>query len=697
MKIDRNAKAAVPRQHSLGAKLQEREPDSYLASVLSKIKATEEIDSIERGQYSEQHALTKTQVFAEIHEHPDPGELSESQTNRHNSRANYKDLNETRSARTVSIEQKSRNESTKTKRPYIRSQTLDYDNRYASRGLNGRSKTVDNHDIRGETDDNFVSAHSESYRQSFSMDLNSPVDNWCHKELLRIRSNDDSIDHDALNITEFIKGPFYNIDYEVFEMGLPCVSKVRYNDTGSLEQVNEEELDILEQFNFDEITSEKSESTNTLRDIWDLRATLEYEDNCSHSFSLEALPSSPEQSPEPEPPTSCTTSFESNTEAIPYMDDQFSIIVSAHNGDSVPLTQLCTRRASAHLLHPNYERKRESYRNILTRRLQSNQHPVTSADNSFDSIETVDTDGDVSDTSRYEMTTTSFESTTDNTDSTNESQTNKLRQMKADSGYKSLEIQQSTHTTDRPSTSGKKQIQFALDQDDSIEENPNAESGSGVRRMSDLQMKRYKHFDRRNGKTASKKRREYKKEKQIVHVYDSLQEPEPEHHRPEMPLGGSLDKQLERPNKLLAFTRFFKSYKEPPSRSLSRDYSVDKKTSSIFNDFLRSDLILDTTSLQLRRSPRSHSRYKIMRKNTEPGEDEYRPKMSTPGMRSSSIGGEIGGNASFLLSTHESIDEEYTEKLGQLTTQMEPEDTIQRAPKHDIPIIKLPEEESIAS
>jgi hypothetical protein len=89
------------------------------------------------------------------------------------------------------------------------------------------------------------------------------------------------------------------------------------------------------------------------------------------------------------------------------------------------------------LLHPKYESTEQSYKNILANRLRQSEQSA-SQENSFDSIETCDTDGNISDASRYEPTT-SFESTTDNTDSTTETQNNRLMQMKADSGYKSLE------------------------------------------------------------------------------------------------------------------------------------------------------------------------------------------------------------------------------------------------------------------
>ena len=84
------------------------------------------------------------------------------------------------------------------------------------------------------------------------------------------------------------------------------------------------------------------------------------------------------------------TSFESNTESIPYSESS-----DIQQRKLSVLSIDFHRPSTSNLLHPNYESRRQTYKNILARRL----HPLggtASAENSIDSVETVDTDGDVS-------------------------------------------------------------------------------------------------------------------------------------------------------------------------------------------------------------------------------------------------------------------------------------------------------------
>ena len=126
----------------------------------------------------------------------------------------------------------------------------------------------------------------------------------------------------------------------------------------------------------------------------------------------------------------------------------------------------------------DYENRRQTYRNVIARQMQHrggygglplNVAAAAAAaaaaavpGTSFDSVET---DGDVSDTSRHDVTTTSFESTTtttttttENTDSTGDGGTavgqHKVGQMRVDSGYKSFDTQHSIGVP-APSSGGK--------------------------------------------------------------------------------------------------------------------------------------------------------------------------------------------------------------------------------------------------
>jgi hypothetical protein len=90
-----------------------------------------------------------------------------------------------------------------------------------------------------------------------------------------------------------------------------------------------------------------------------------------------------------DPATSHTTSFESNTEPL-LNDDQ-------------PV------RWPPHLLQlPSYESRRQTYKNVLTSRLRRKEgastfQPLVIENSSFDSMDTVDTEGSSTDASRLEQ------------------------------------------------------------------------------------------------------------------------------------------------------------------------------------------------------------------------------------------------------------------------------------------------------
>ncbi|KAK7788640.1 hypothetical protein R5R35_008275 [Gryllus longicercus] len=280
-------------------------------------------------------------------------------------------------------------------------------------------------------------------------------------------------------------------------------SKVRYNDTGSLEEVNLEQM--VEYYVDDDLSLSPEVDHESLRmqyrQIWELRATLEEDEDLSDpgiittkaasdtEMESQISRSSPDQSPEMEMPTSHTTSFESNTE--PLLEEAGGLwacaaaaaaaaaAAGAAQATGAGAGAAAAAATSAALQLPSYESRRQTYRNVLSwrlRHLESRRHQVATAavteagsaaansaattaaaavatvaatassgrqpsleDTSFDSVETADTEGSSTDASRLEQATTSFESTTDNTDSAGDSQAHRLQQLRADSGYRSLE------------------------------------------------------------------------------------------------------------------------------------------------------------------------------------------------------------------------------------------------------------------
>lgn len=592
-----------------------------------------------------------------------------------------------------------------------------------------------------------VNSHSlESPRQS------------SYRDSRKVRSQDDYLeDYDVLKITEFSKGPFYNTDYDIVsELASPTSSKVRYNDTGSLEQLNEdtsafpcgivfEDLAKMEDRRDADHSEDTEDSAETLngnrkyRALWRLRATLEEEEECSDTVRMEDL-TSPDDSFEREHVTPNTTSFESNAQSEPCPSDHRDSGIQFEIGTVKPLTHV-------NFLHPNYENRRQNYKNVMSGRFKRGNQS-TSVENSFDSVET---DGDISDTSRhdisdtYEMTTTSFESTTtDNTDSTNESQASKLVQMKADSGYKSLETQQQTSREMGDHEAGKWDFRASVECGEGIaarrDRRTSVERGEmacftfgqpgaaaligdsaiayphqGMRRSSGASapsrcdtawrpISSASHFTRRDVKTASKKRREYSRERQLVHVCESIHEPESELRADVQPRPRPEDSATT--NKISVFARFFRSHpRGHRSQYLARDYSIDQKTNSIFNEFVRQEMPLAVTETLPRLG-----RHRLQRKHTEPGllcegRAPARDRLA-PGMRSASLGSESSTSSARRLSPQDSIEEQveladqtiFLHRLPVWSSFRSPEMNVmsrqvQTLSLHDIPIIKLSEQE----
>ncbi|XP_042243303.1 uncharacterized protein LOC121880217 [Homarus americanus] len=393
-------------------------------------------------------------------------------------------------------------------------------------------------------------------------------------------------------------------------------SKVRYNDMGSLEQVNEEMADLLDDSSV--ASSDNHEKIKVqCRALWQLRTTLEEEDpeepdsDCGrmeiHSSPDHHSPGRTSDLDNVTSATSHTTSFESNTDAI----------VGGEVGEGQEAEVEREAQEGGHdtevlqpsLTLPSSEARRTSYRAILANRLKqqdASSRPPLSSENSFDSVDTECSS--TTDLSRPEGLTTSFDSTTDcPTDSTSDTHSHRLQQMKADSGYRSLEVNNS-----RPPKLSKKQIHFVEDSlevtEIDIERDRSRERHRDPDYLFDSQddagdpqskrerlRKSVAQFERRWGKSHSKKRREALRERHAsldTALGGSLS-------GPFIAVGGSLEADAtttdEISGKRSVLARFLRTHRYPAAhyRLLQRDYSIDEKSDRLFKEFSRTEIPLE--------------------------------------------------------------------------------------------------------
>ncbi|XP_061181751.1 uncharacterized protein LOC133190256 [Saccostrea echinata] len=520
----------------------------------------------------------------------------------------------------------------------------------------------------------------------YSQSLDIASDDYEYKqEERRCKSYHDIGDYDVLQITEF-KGPFFNTDFDaISELGSSSSSKVRYNDTGSIEQLNDENLDSLEffeEFEMDTLRIDDSDDNETIngtqkyRELWHLRTTFEEEEECSDTIRMEDM-TSPDQSPDADVQNVFDPRASSDEQA---KGRRSSSVGTVPSKESISIT-----------LNPESEIRRRTYKNILERRSeQRSVHCSPNAENSFDSITTVDTDGDRSDTSRPEVTTTSFESTTDNTDSTTESQNHKLIQMKADSGYKSLETPNPSHLFKRNHSTGEIEEEIVelepLTEKLFVHAHSLPESGSSGERA---------YFDRRTGKTASRKRREYRRERQMVQVYESINEPESDSKSDQQSVESL--KVASPSSKFSVFSRLFKSNKDQKEKQYAtRDYSIDEKSNRVFQEFLRFDPALENRPRSASQ-PRIHiPKHRLHRKHSDVKYfEERRRDRLAPDKRSLSLGSDSSTSSIRRLSPQDSIEEEDYEDVRKEEEESESYDPLlQRAfSGHVVQTLPLPEEE----
>lgn len=351
----------------------------------------------------------------------------------------------------------------------------------------------------------------------------------------------------------------------------PTPPPVMYNDTGSKEDVRDEDEPLSSPGLSESDQSEDAETVRMqYRQLWELRATFEEEEETdSRTFGQDTA------SQQSLPLSEHVVVVEEHVETPPASEDEkqqqqqcgFSTSL-----ESEPAEEGVPKGASGQLLGlPTAgEVRRHNYKILLARRLQ--RRTESSADNSFDSMET---DCSSTDASRTEgVTTSSFDSTTDNTDGGESQAHHRLQQMKADSGYRSME---STNGNKPPKLS-RKHVGFP-------EGEPGEPSTSTTRR------------------SALKKRRQF--EGVCRQISDDDSAAAAAAAAAGATPSSSTDAVAELPEasyydvrgKISVFHRFFRSSRRSrgtSKRILIRDYSIDPKTDALFKEFSRQDPVLES-------------------------------------------------------------------------------------------------------
>jgi len=558
-------------------------------------------------------------------------------------------------------------------------------------------------------------------------------------------------DYDRHQITQFIRMPFFNNDTDMLldggEKPVGKQRKVSYNDTGSFEEVDEEKVELLaktfEENKRQQSLSMESEMDSSIsnnygrrsimqnyHDLWNLRATLEEEEEQYGGLIHVEDVSSPENPPLAEDQTMAVKLL------APWAGQALNPsrrLPERPPPPHCPPESSQTSPTGMNLLYPDSQnRRRQTYRNTITQRMQqlaSQNCPVEKitagcTPSSFDSVETVETDGDVSDTSRHDVTTTSFESTTtttttttENTDSTGDGPTAaRVSQLRVDSGYKSIELQQSLlrSTSDKhhskpcgppiispsphpPVTSISRtdclpgttappppenfmtDVSLADDSSQLRHDKSKATQNYSFSRASTT-------LERRCPKTAAKKRREFRKESHLA--YDSMSEPGTgDIENSDQQSGKSLDEISQGslgsrlsagPTTLPRFLRYHLRSSGWGNRGGGgrdiRDYSVDETSDALFNEFLRYDPALERDSSHrsfsvLRRWKRVHCKQADAYEH-EPGKRHLGVRLAHSRRRACyAREGGVSASSFRRLSPQDSIEEEHQlyEPLGNMT------------------------------
>lgn len=183
----------------------------------------------------------------------------------------------------------------------------------------------------------------------------------------------------------------------------------------------------------------------------------------------------------------------------------------------------------------------------------------------------------------------------------------RLVEMRGDSGYKSLETSRSLGSIDVIGTPPNVDASVPSERRDSLSVPAfTLHGGGGLDALNSGGGTSDGRFDRHNGKTASRKRREYHRDRHAVQVCESLAEDNP-------PSGDSSfdDSTAVLPKILL------KSKNRKHIQAATRDFSVDEKTHNLFMEFVRHDPAMEKIHFLSPRSPRT-GRRRLHRKQTEP-------------------------------------------------------------------------------
>ncbi|CAN8004340.1 unnamed protein product [Ixodes hexagonus] len=330
------------------------------------------------------------------------------------------------------------------------------------------------------------------------------------------------------------------------EEGTPAVL---YNDIGSRETVHHEEDSLSSPgLSPESDDGENSEDPETVRmqyrQLWELRATFEeeettdcVEDLSSGSHGVAARLCNDEDDDD-RPPGGFSTSLESEAADDP-----------------------------ARTLNLSSDVRRQNYKVLLARRLH--RKTESSADNSFDSMET---DCSSTDASRTEggVTTSSFDSTTDNTDGDGQlGHQSRLQQMKADSGYRSME----STNGNKPAKLSRKNVLAG-------------QEGGSTRRSSALRKRR--QLEGAHGQASSDDGASASAAAGTP--ADVSESPSDQQESSYYDVHG----------KMSVFHRFFRSSRRSSrssssKRILLRDYSIDYRSDQLFRKFSSQDPVEDST------------------------------------------------------------------------------------------------------
>lgn len=226
--------------------------------------------------------------------------------------------------------------------------------------------------------------------------------------------------------------------------------------------------------------------------------------------------------------------------------------------------------------------------------MEASSRPALSSENSFDSVET--DWSSTTDLSRAEAITTSVDSTTD---STGETLPHRLHQMKADSGYKSLETAGKSFIT--KSTA---QESFEVQREEKVYQD---------REKEDTHIRYNKSWARSSERRSSsrlsaKKRRELLKEWQHVSLDAGLA------------LEAEMNSGDESSGKRSVLARFLRTHRPHGSlhsgqlKSLQRDYSIDEKSDRLFKEFSQLDVPFEGEISPSSRRVQLHSTRRLPRR-----------------------------------------------------------------------------------